>query len=278
LTEHLKKISFTIDLEWWGRAHLLQGKVPYHKGLIDDINALEDLLIMLEDLKIKATFFIVTNDIKCELVKKISASGHEIASHCVDHSYYKSISPQKWKSNIFDSKKYLEDACNSNVYGFRTPSWSIEFDKASFHLSVLHDAGYVYDSSFSSYETKLYGDKRFNKTPYLTDEGIVEFPLPVIGAPNAPWVGGTFLRVAPRCFSQYFIKKECPSFLYIHPWELYENKETLPRISISDALITTYGRKNFKRKVFNLINALQDDFQFITLYEQAKTIKALSLK
>jgi len=227
----------------------------------------------LQDLKISATFFIVAEDFTSVQVRRIAGPGHEVASHCVNHSSYKQISEKQWQENVIRSKKILEDASGKKVKGFRAPSWSVEFNKASFHHNVLKEAGYIYDSSFSPAQTKLYGDKRFNKKPYISNEGIVEFPLPVIGFPAAPWVGGAYLRLAPKWYARHFIRKEKPCFLYAHPWEFYKNEEKLPQLSLFNRFVTTYGRKRFFEKTFDLVSELQKDFTFITLEKQAEQIR-----
>ncbi len=100
---------------------------------------------------IKATYFLIAEEARRapEIVKSIVSNGHEIASHSMTHTL-----PFKAEdSEIFESKKVLEDLSGTVVRGFRAPSW----DHSPDFYGRLAAAGYTYDSSvFPSWMLILY--------------------------------------------------------------------------------------------------------------------------
>ncbi len=58
------------------------------------------------------------------LVRRIAASGFEVASHSFSHRLLDRISRRDCKEDIARSKHILEDLTGAAVAGFRAPSWS----------------------------------------------------------------------------------------------------------------------------------------------------------
>ncbi len=145
-------------------------------------SGLEACLDFLDRQNLTATLFVIARDLKdprkLELLKRAVARGHEIASHSVTHPRLSECSFEQKKSEIFESKRLLEESLGTEVKGFRAPSYTI--DRESFQL--VCDAGYSFDSS-------VYPDARFARklripavlpVPFrpLLDEDTVELPLP----------------------------------------------------------------------------------------------------
>jgi peptidoglycan/xylan/chitin deacetylase (PgdA/CDA1 family) len=268
----MQAISLTIDAEWWGRAHLVPDTVPLHQGLDRDLAMLAELLDWLEEAQVKATFFCVAEDIPAPQLRRMASLGHEIASHSCSHPHLGQLGPDGWWPEISDSRKRLQDLSGQDIAGFRAPSWSVPWAHSSRFLEGLAEAGYRYDSSFCRFETHLYGDQRFARLPYRSEPGLWEIPLPQIGIPVAPWVGGTYLRLLPPWLSRRFIRQGKPAFLYLHPWELYV--QPTPGLKGMNRLVTDYGRKRHFKHVKQLVASLQADFQFVTLAEQVNEWEA----
>jgi len=98
---------------------------------------------------IKATFFILgwIAERLPNLVSEIHARGHEVASHGYNHNLCTGCSLDDLKKDLVNSKKLLEDIIGDRVYGYRAPNFSITDDI----LKIIKDSGYLYDSSFNSF-------------------------------------------------------------------------------------------------------------------------------
>ncbi len=116
------------------------------------------------------------------------------------------------------------------------------------------------------------GDARFRSPPYSAVSGFVEIPVPLIGIPKAPWVGGAYFRLAPRFLLKSWFRAARPAFLYFHPWEFYENDP------VSGSLMTrvamNHGRRHNLNKLSHLIGTLKDSVHFCTMHEYAESLPA----
>ena len=82
------------------------------------------------------------------LVKEINSRGHEVASHGINHHLCTHETIDALGKDLADSKKLLEDIIGGPVIGYRAPSFSINDDI----LNIIEDAGYLYDSSYNSFD------------------------------------------------------------------------------------------------------------------------------
>ena len=93
---------------------------------------------------------------------------------------------------------------------------------------------------------------------------MVELPLPRIGRPRWPWVGGFYFRLLPRLLVERYVAAARPPFLYVHPWELYDAPAT-PGLSAVDRFILGYGRRTAARKLDRLLAGLGGRFDFVPM-------------
>ena len=77
-----------------------------------------------------------------QLVKRIAASGHEVASHGYAHRLVYDQSPQAFRRDVQRAKALLEDITGVRVDGFRAPSYSIT-PRSLWALDVLIEEGYT---------------------------------------------------------------------------------------------------------------------------------------
>ncbi len=82
------------------------------------------------------------------LVREIHSRGHEIASHGINHHLCTHETIASLRKDLTDSKALLEDIIGGPVYGYRAPSFSINDEI----LKIIEDAGYLYDSSYNSFD------------------------------------------------------------------------------------------------------------------------------
>src|SRR5262249_41435620 len=152
----------------------------------------------------------------------------------------------------------------------RAPSWSVKFEDLDFHLDCLAELGYEYDSSITPFKTHLYGDRRFPAKPFLSEQGIVELPLAPIGFPPAPWAGGFYFRLIPNKVLSRWVMADRSSFLYLHPWELYQlgrdaRRQLRPKLSLSARFITHARRRSNSTKWKKFLSDLRQGAEMIPM-------------
>lgn len=171
----------------------------------------EELLKILDDLDIKATFFITGSFVSKypSFIKKLS-NKHEIASHNLNHQ------TQRYsEEEVLKSKKLIERIISRPIYGFRMP----RIKKVDYFS--LFNLGFKYDSSISP--TYLPGryNNYFEKRSVSLKNGIYEVPMSVPPIIRLPYwnifrvIGLSYLKMLTKICSA------SPSFvnIYFHPWE-----------------------------------------------------------
>lgn len=237
------KNILSVDVEEWFHPEALQHLYPY-KGWDTQEKRVEgnvDLLLdLFERKQARATFFVLgwVASRHPEMVRRIAAAGHEIASHGNRHRMLTKLTPDEFKSDLAESKKILEDLSGSPVIGFRAPTFSMVKD-TFWAWDILLEMGFRYDSSVYPIWHDRYGVPDAPRTKYTAREKngkkLIEFSMPTIkiAGKNLPFGGGGYLRIFPLWFTQYAIKKfnkeGYPAIIYMHPWEF---DRTQPRLKL----------------------------------------------
>ncbi len=154
------------------------------------------------------------------IVKKISNNGIEIACHGLKHNLVYKESFEDWSARLKESKDILEELAGKKVVGYRSPSWSMPFDKK--YYTRLAKLGFEYSSSYFPMKNYMYGNSIDRKEPFriTTEYGkIEERPIPKY---VIPFSGGFYLRVLPLWILKLLFKRVDNSVLYIHPYELID--------------------------------------------------------
>ena len=206
------------------------------------------LLDLFDEFDVKATFFTLGWVArKCpRLVEEIVRRGHELACHSYWHRLVYDLEPDEFRRDTEEATRALEDAGQTKLRGYRSPSFSIT-KRSLWALEVLAECGYHYDSSIFPVRHDVYGFPEFPRfpvsvewsepgaseppasdaTPDATSSGIVEFPpctIRVFGT-NLPGPGGGYLRLLPLRYSLWALKRletrdGRPGTIYLHPWEI----------------------------------------------------------
>ena len=177
----------------------------------------------------KATFFTLgwVCDRYPDLVKRIAAEGHEVASHGCLHQRVRDMRREEFREDVRSSKQKLEDVIGNPVRGYRAPSFSIGKDTPWAH-DELAGAGYEYSSSVFPIRHDHYGVPDAPRFPYQPGTAdILEIPMstmPLFGK-NLPCSGGGYFRLLPLWYSFRGIDRlneveEQPAVFYFHPWEV----------------------------------------------------------
>ncbi|MBV8937733.1 MAG: DUF3473 domain-containing protein [Alphaproteobacteria bacterium] len=188
----------------------------------------ERLLQILSDGGAEATFFILgwVAERHPNLVQRVVAAGHEVASHGFGHIRADSQSPEEFRQDIRRSKRMLEDFAGVPVRGYRAPTFSVGLGNKWAH-AVLAEEGYCYSSSVYPVKHDLYGTPTAPRVPFLPVPGILEIPLTAVRmlGIDIPASGGGYFRLLPYRLSEGLLKRarrvnHSPAIFYLHPWEI----------------------------------------------------------
>jgi len=186
------------------------------------------LLNRFADNHAKATFFTLgwIAERYPQVVRRIVADGHELASHGYGHQRASELSREAFAQDVTRAKRILEDIAGVPVIGYRAPSFSIGTDNL-WAFDVLKEAGYVYSSSVYPVQHDHYGMPDAPRFPYQVRDGLTELPITTVRAlgRNLPAGGGGYFRFAPYSVSRWAIDRfnrdeRAPAIFYMHPWEI----------------------------------------------------------
>jgi polysaccharide deacetylase family protein (PEP-CTERM system associated) len=191
----------------------------------------ERLLQIFDDHGIRATFFVLgwVAERFPELVRRIAAGAHEIASHGHGHRLVYDLTPSLFREDIRRSKDVLESCTGVPVRGYRAPSYSVT-SKSLWALDVLIEEGFQYDSSIFPIHHDRYGIPNSPRHPYAIRRApgeIVELPGSTVrwATVNFPVAGGGYFRILPYAWTRWGIARinrteQQAAIFYIHPWEI----------------------------------------------------------
>ena len=223
---------FTVDVEEYFQVLALEPYIPRAEWDVLprrlDVG-LRSLLDILSEHDTLGTFFVLgwVADRHPELVREISARGHEVASHGSDHRLVTTLTKKGFRESVRTSKSSLENTIGRPIVGYRAPNFSIgRGDEWAFE--ILIEEGYRYDSS-------IFPGRRGNRfvlserDPYcmrLSAGTLHEIPLATLKIASAvlPAAGGAFFRHLPYGLVHFALRsaerRGMPGTFYIHPWEL----------------------------------------------------------
>ena len=144
--ERLASISLDLDNQWsYMKIHGDDGWDKYPSYL--DI-FVPYVLDILDELKLKITFFIVGKDADIPenkpWLKMITDRGHEVGNHSYHHeSWLQKYSKKEIEDEIEHAEEVIYEATGQKPIGFRGPGFSWSYDL----LNVLKGRGYLYDAS-----------------------------------------------------------------------------------------------------------------------------------
>jgi len=171
-----------VDLDGASAIYTMHGwPYPYDTDPLFE-SGLENLLVMLDTLKLKATLFVIAADLdnprKRELLNKAVAHGHSIGSHSWTHRKLTGMPYDQKLHEINDSREHISSILGVPVEGFRAPYFDIDGET---HRMVA-EAGYRYDSSLFPGRRIPLGDGHLEASQSPTrlwpDQAMIELPLP----------------------------------------------------------------------------------------------------
>ena len=162
-----------------------------------------------------------------ELVRRIVADGHELASHGYDHTRVIYMDAARFREDVTRTKAILEDAGAVAVRGYRAPSYSINASNL-WALDVLQETGHAYSSSIYPIRHDLYGMPEAPRFAFRVRPGaIMEIPVTTVrvSGRNLPAGGGGYFRLMPYGLYRWGLRRvnvrdAQPGMFYFHPWEV----------------------------------------------------------
>jgi polysaccharide deacetylase family protein (PEP-CTERM system associated) len=276
----------TVDLEEWYHANLLAIPISERSRYASRVSQFtEDLLDLLAAHHLRATFFVLGEVARRHpgLIKKISAQGHEIASHGMNHDLLYTLTDEEFREDCHASKRLLEDLTSQPVNFYRAPSWSLS-RKDAHRLRILEEEGYLGDSSLQPFRTPLSGNGLTPVAPfYPVVEGVklrlLEVPPTVlqVAGLRIPFAGGFYLRAIPVFLVKAglsLVGRKRPGMVYVHPWEM---DIEMPKIQLSwfRQFVHYYNISSTKTKLTGLFQTFP--FEPMGALLKDNDFKALSL-
>lgn len=239
-----------------------------------------EILTILDQFKVKATFFVVGNVAKAfpDLIKEISNRGHELGLHGNRHLLINTLNKKQFSDEIAMNIENISNACGIAPKCHRAPAFSLDMENTE-AFAVLLQHGITIDSSLFPFSGSRYGSNKIPRSPFklqIADQYIWELVLATTKWKNKhiPVAGGGYLRIAPFGWTKRQIElinaENLPVTVYFHSYEIdnYHNQFIdLRETKLKDSIRFRWRnlkqhicRRSCKRKLVKLL----ENFQFST--------------
>ena len=259
--------GLSVDVEDWFQVGAFEKVIA--RGEWDSIKTrVEDNVYRVLDLfaeaDVSATFFTLgwVAQRHPDMIRRIVAGGHEIASHGYDHARVFTFDRKTFGEDIRKARAILEDCAGVAVTGYRAPSFSID-QRTPWAFAELAEQGFAYSSSVAPVVHDHYGwpeAPRFAFRP-LPWSSLVELPVTtaMLGGRRVAAGGGGFFRVLPYAFSRWAIRQVNrqdgrPAVFYFHPWEVDPNQPRVPHAPMRSRLRHYTGLARMAGKLSELVH------------------------
>lgn len=271
-----QRVALSFDVEDWFQVLNMQEKIPPERWSLCEGRIWEGMEFILEELEkrqIRATFFVLgwIAERHPEMLKRLAAGGHEIASHGYGHRPLHQLGPEGFRRDLERSLSLLRALSGQEIKGYRAPSFSIT-KQTLWALPILKEAGLLYDSSIFPIRHPDYGILDFGSRPRRLSEGLIALPMTVLK--QGPWTwptpGGGYFRLLPWALSASLLKKQLAEgltpILYFHPWEFDGAQPRVP-LPLLKRFRHYVGLRANRQKFCELL----DSFSFCTLEDVARS-------
>jgi polysaccharide deacetylase family protein (PEP-CTERM system associated) len=234
--------AMTVDVEDYFQVSAFDDVVPRDQWTRHESRVVANtdrLLELFADAGVRGTFFVlgwVATEYP-ELVRRIAAGGHEVASHGFGHRLVYELTRQEFTDDVRRSRDVLAEITGRRVLGYRAPSFSVTA-RSLWALDVLLEEGFVYDASIFPIHHDRYGiptAPRHFHARELAQGQLWECPSSTVrlGGTNLPVGGGGYFRLLPYAWTRWGMarinrRENQPAIFYLHPWEIDPDQPRLP--------------------------------------------------
>jgi polysaccharide deacetylase family protein (PEP-CTERM system associated) len=266
----------TFDVEDW--YHLSGEQIRGSGTLRPDILArqLDRLLDLLARHDCRATFFCLGSSLaeSPQLVHRIAAAGHEIASHGWGHQPIHEIGLDAFRDDLRRSLGWLANLLGRPVRGYRAPAFSVAAEQLEGFYDVCFACGLDYDSSVFPIRGRRYGIADASCAPHVVrqqaDRRLVELPLATVTWRGRTWpvAGGGYWRILPARALIAAIRRinaeARPMVTYFHPYELDTARLSATQAAGRSLRSRKHGwRQNLgRRTMYGKLDAILSTFRF----------------
>ncbi len=216
------------------------------------------ILDTVDGFKVPVTFFVTAAFARANpaLFRRMAESGHEIASHGLNHTTFE-------PRHLEESRKILEDLSGRPVRGFRPARL------AGIPPESVRAAGYTYESSLNP----VWLPGRYNNflkplKPFRESCGLIQIPISAVPVLRIPlfWLSfknfplGIYLFLADRTAAATGFFS-----MYTHPWE-YSSLSAEARWGVP-AFLTRHAGHAMQKRLSALIARMVPTNQFMTCSE-----------
>lgn len=158
--------AFTVDLEDWAHG-LLGGDTPITPRVVRNVDR---VLELLAEYDVRATFFALGRVCEKfpELLPRVAAAGHEIASHGYNHGLLFNMTPDEFRDDVQRSIDVIGGQTGVRPIGYRAPAFSMmsrAWPRELGHATqcslwagpILAELGFKYSSSIFPIRGRRYG-------------------------------------------------------------------------------------------------------------------------
>ena len=264
--------AMSIDVEDWFQVENLRTAITRESWNDRELRVernTDRMLELLAERDIRCTCFVLgwVADRCPELIRRLAAAGHEIASHGYGHELVYRLTPSEFREDVRRCKVVLEDLVSAPVVGYRAPSFSI----TDWSIPILQELGFQYDSSlFPALAHDRYGriegvgprERIAELAPGFSEVCISSL---FVGSRALPWGGGGYFRFLPypvfRRGVAGILGSGEPYVFYIHPWEIDPGQPRVSGLPRTHAFRHYVGLRTAERRFRSLLG----DFAWTTV-------------
>ncbi len=224
------------------------------------VDSFKRLLDILDERQIRSTLFIVGKLLKekkyVKLMRSALKSGHEVASHSMNHKMMNNLSLAETTREVTESLSIIEDELGVTARGFRSPC----FSSNQYLENVLLENDILYTSNgITASLHDRYG--RPSKNNKLIDVPIPYFSILFL---KFPITGGGWFRILPVWWQLLFLEKKESFMFYCHPWDFDVFQPHVENVPFF---------KNFRHNIMvsksekKILKFLSGKFKYITAME-----------
>lgn len=235
-------------------------------------------LDFLDQRKQKATFFILgyIAEKHPDLIKRISAAGHEIGYHSYFHALPVKQGAKTFEEDLVSGLGLLEDITEKKIQCYRAPMFSLCKDSA-WTIPILLKHGITISSSYKAFTP--FNHHSIPHLPFLFEHNgqfLIEFPLnrqKMMGL-KIIYSGSGYFRLLPLWIIKYLFGHHSYNMTYFHPRDFDNNVPSTSLLPSYRNVMSRYGNAGTLTKLQSTL----ERFPFMSICEASERLDKNSLQ